>query len=86
MGLSADEKKTLEALNRKAKEPDPEPVSRSVRANFDLGDPKQVALAIKHGFLKGDDDDDDKGDKKDKKDKKDDDDDDTPKRGGYFGS
>lgn len=86
MALTDKEKATLEALNKKAKEPDAAPVGRSLRANIDLGDEKQVSLARKLGFLPSeeDDDDDDGKDKKDKKDKKDDDDD-TPNRRGYFG-
>lgn len=85
MGLSAEEKKQLDALTKKSKEPDAAPVSRSVRANIDLSDPKQVALAIKHGFLSPDEDDDDDDDKGKGKGKGDDDDD-TPKRPGYFGT
>lgn len=82
MGLTAKEKEMLDNLTKKSKEPDREPVSRSVRASIDLSDPKQVALAIKHGFLDPDDEPDDKDDDKDdKKDKGDD----TPKRKGYFG-
>lgn len=81
MGLSASEKKMLERLQAKAEEPDAPPVGRTLNASIDLGDPKQVALAQKFGFLTadeveddidGDDDnDDDKGDE-------------TPKRRGYF--
>jgi hypothetical protein len=80
VGLSASEKKLLEKLTKKAEEPDAGPVSKSVRVNVDLSDPKSVALAIKHGFLDPDEeDDDDDGDKDDKDDK-----DETPKRRGYF--
>ena len=80
MGLNAKEKKLLESLTKKAEEPDAGPVSKSVRVNVDLSDPKSVALAIKHGFLDPDEDDDDDDDADDKDDK-----DDTPKRRGYFG-
>lgn len=80
VGLNAKEKKLLDSLTKKAEEPDSGPVSKSVRVNVDLSDPKSVALAIKHGFLDPDEDDDD-----DDTDSKDDDDkDDTPKRRGYF--
>lgn len=78
MGLNAKEKKLLESLTKKSEEPDAGPVSKSVRVNVDLSDPKSVALAIKHGFLDPDDDDDDDGDDDS------DDKDDTPKRRGYF--
>ena len=54
MGLSDKEKKLLEDLQRKAEAPDPPPVGRSITASVDLGDAKQVELAIKHGFLTAD--------------------------------
>ncbi|MDE2101942.1 MAG: hypothetical protein KGL39_32145 [Patescibacteria group bacterium] len=78
MGLSPDEQKTLKALQRKAEEPDAPPVGRSVNVSVDLSDPKQVALAIKHGFLSAiGADDDDTGDDEPEED-------DAPKRRGYF--
>jgi hypothetical protein len=73
MGLSDSEKELLERLTKKSKEPDAPPVSKSISANIDLGDDKQVERAIEHGFLtraevkalkEGDDNgDDDKGNK-----------------------
>lgn len=74
----------LERLTKKAEEPDAPAVGKSVSVHVDLSDAKQVALAVKHGFLGSDDldDDDDDDDDTDKKD----DDDDTPKRKGYFGT
>lgn len=82
MGLSEKEKKILERLTKKAEEPDSAPVGKSVSVHVDLSDAKQVALAIKHGFLGADDlDDDDDGDDDGDDDKPDE----TPKRRGYFG-
>lgn len=82
VGLSEQEKAVLVRLQKKAEEPDPAPVSRAVTASIDLGDPKQVALAIKHGFLTSDDVEDLDADPSDKEDE---DADETPKRRGYFG-
>lgn len=62
MGLSSKERRLLESLQRKAEEPDPPTTGRSLHFNIDLGDPKQIAQAIKLGLLPGDDDDDDEGD------------------------
>lgn len=78
--LSKSEQSLFDKLKDKIEAPDTSPVGRSVRVNVDLSDPKQVALAIKHGFLDSDDDDDDDDDDKGDKDDKDD----TPKRRGYF--
>ena len=88
MPLSDEERATLKRLQQKEKEPEAPPVGRSVQARVDFGDPKQVALAVKHGFLtaeeaeegkkKESDDDDDDDDKKDRKV-------DKPRRKGYFG-
>ena len=80
MGLSESEKNLLKRLQAKAEEPDAPPVSRSLTAHIDLGDAKQVALAIKHGFLSSDEVDDLKSD-----DDSGEDTDETPKRKGYFG-
>ncbi len=57
--------------------PEPGPVGRVINATINLGDPKQVALAIKHGFL-----DPDEPDPTDPPES--DEGDDTPKRRGYF--
>ena len=65
MGLNEKQKQLFEKLSKLAEEPDRPPVGRSVTAHVDLTDPKSIALAIKHGFLDGDDDiddDDDDGD------------------------
>lgn len=79
VGLTADEKKLMERLARKAEEPDEPPMGKSVSFSIDLGDDKQIAKAIKLGLLNpfSDDEDEDKEDKEDEKD-------DAPKRGGYF--
>lgn len=79
MGLSDKEKRMLKALQTKAEEPDAPAVGRSLTAHINLSDPKEVALAIKHGFLSGDDDDADDDDDDDAAD-----DEDTPKRKGFF--
>lgn len=79
MGLSASEKKALERLQKKAEEPDPAPVSKSISATVDLSDPKSIAAAIKHGFLTADEVEEMKEDEKEngKKDA-------TPRRRSYF--
>lgn len=84
MGLTDEEKRTLAALNKKAKEPDPPPVGKSVNITIDPKDPDSVAFAVKHGFLRGDDPvgDADGGDDGDGD--GDDDADETPKRKGFF--
>lgn len=51
MALSEKEQAALEALQKKAKEPDAPPVSKSISASLDLSDEKSIANAIKHGFL-----------------------------------
>lgn len=80
MGLTAKEKKALEALQRKAEEPDPPAIGRSATFNIDLGDKEQVSLAQRLGLIPGDDDADDDADE----DGSDDEGDETPKRRGYF--
>lgn len=79
--LSDKEKALLEKLQAKAEAPDAPAVGRNLNVTIDLGDPKQVALAIKHGFLGSDDieddDDDDAG--------SDNGGEDTPRRKGFFG-
>lgn len=83
MGLSEAEKALLAKLQKKSEEPDAPPIGKSVRATIDLGDEKQVALAIKHGFLTADEveemtgDGDGDGDKDEPTDER-------PKRRGYF--
>lgn len=77
MGLSAKERRLLENLQRKAEEPDPPTTGRSLHFNIDLGDPKQIAQAIKLGLLPGDDDDDDADDDKNELEE-------APRRRGYF--
>ena len=62
MGLNEKQKQLFEKLSKLAEEPDRPPVGRSVTAHVDLTDPKSIALAIKHGFLDGDDDEDDDDD------------------------
>ena len=52
--LSEKEKALLESLQAKAEAPDAPAIGRSISAHVDLGDEKQVALAIKHGFLTAD--------------------------------
>lgn len=86
MGLSAEEQKLFDKLTKKSKEPDAPSVGRTLRANIDLGDEKQVSLARKLGFLPPEEDDDDDDDGKGKGKGKGDDDDETPKRRGYFGT
>lgn len=53
--LSKQEQALLEKLQAKMEAPDRPSVGRTLNATIDLGDPKQVALAIKHGFLDADD-------------------------------
>lgn len=54
MGLTAQEKAMLDKLSKKAEEPDPAPVGKSLTAHINLGSKDEVALAIKHGFLTAD--------------------------------
>lgn len=49
--LSDREQEILDQLTKKRESPDAPPVSKSISANIDLGDEKQVARAIEHGFL-----------------------------------
>ena len=86
MGLTADEKKMLKQLQRKAEEPDPAPMGTSRSVHIDLSNPTAVKNAIKWGFLSGDNDGDDGGDDEEEvEDGSDDEDtDETPKRRGYF--
>lgn len=77
--LTAAQAKQLKALQAQADAPDPPALNKSVNFNIDLGDPKQVAFAIKHGLIDADDDDDDGQTSND------DDDDAAPRRKGFFG-
>lgn len=78
--LSDKEQSLLKKLQAKLDAPDKPATGRSLTAHIDLSDPKQVALAIKHGFLDSDDDTDDD----DADDTADDDGDKVPKRKGFF--
>jgi hypothetical protein len=49
--LSDSEQELLDKLTQKSKAPDAPPVSKSISANIDLSDDKQIARAIEHGFL-----------------------------------
>lgn len=86
MPLSDKEQQMLEQLTKKSKEPEAPPVGKSISANIDLSDDKQIERAIEHGFLTKkeaeelkDDDDDDDSDSKTTKTKTA-----TPRRKGYF--
>lgn len=74
MGLSKEEKAQLEALSRKAKEPDGP--SGNINFNLDLSSDTAWERARKLGLIGGDDDegDDEEGDEKD----------DKPTRKGFF--
>lgn len=77
MALTDKEQRLLEKLTQKANAPERAPAGRTVNFSIDLGDAKQVALAIKHGLLDADEVEDDSDDDEDPED--------TPKRGGFFG-
>lgn len=77
--LSKDEEGLLKRLQAKLDAPDVPSIGRSITAHINFGNPEEVALAIKHGFLDSDDDDDDDDD--DDKDKKPDE---KPGRKGFF--
>lgn len=49
--LSSEEEELLARLTKKREAPDAPPVTKSISASIDLGDDKQVARAIEHGFL-----------------------------------
>jgi hypothetical protein len=49
--LTAQEQELYDKLHSKRESPDSPPVSKSISASIDLGDEKQVARAIEHGFL-----------------------------------
>ena len=80
MGLSAEEKKQLKALERKAQEPDPPAMGKSVSVHVDLSDANSVAMAKKYGFLPSDEPENDDEDT----DEDEEDDEETPRRKGYF--
>lgn len=79
--LSKKEEAMFKALQEKMEAPDAPSIGRSVNVTIDLGDPKQVARAIKMGLLDNDEDDDTEDDGAGGDD---DDSDDTPRRKGYF--
>lgn len=82
--LSDEESAMLKRLSDKKNAPDGPSVGKSINVNVDLSDPKQVAAAIKHGFLTADEAD-DAGDKDgDKNGDGDKEGDETPSRKGYF--
>jgi hypothetical protein len=81
MGLSEEERRQLEALTKKSKEPDAPPVSKSIQARIDFGDPAQVEAAIEHGFLTRK----EAKELKEEAEKDGDEGDEKPKRRGYFG-
>jgi hypothetical protein len=68
----------LEALTEKSKQPDAAPVGKSLTAHVNLSNKEEVALAVKYGFLPGDDDDDADDDEDDDAPEE------TPKRKGFF--
>lgn len=76
--LTRKEQDLMKRLQDKLEGPDTPAVGRSLNATIDLADPKQVALAIKHGFLPPDDDLDDDEDDSDEEV------DDAPRRRSYF--
>lgn len=82
MGLTDQEKATLEALSKKAKEPDAPPMGRNVSVSIDMGDAEQVAKAQKWGFLPPDEEPAEGGEGGEGGAG----DEDPPKRGGFFGS
>lgn len=76
MGLSKEEKEQLEALSKKAKEPDAP--AGNINFNLDLSSDAAWERAKKLGLVKDDDSSDDDDDDADA--------DDKPARGGYFKS
>lgn len=79
--LSKEEQAALRRLQEKAEAPEPPSVARSLTASINLGNPEEVKLAKRYGFLPADDDDDEQDDT----DQGDEEGDETPKRRGYFG-
>lgn len=81
MALTKEEAAQLEALQKKADEPDEEPkgngLSRVLNVTVDLGDEAQVERAIRLGFMEAPQEDDEGED--------DDSEEESPRRRGYFG-
>lgn len=85
MGLNSKEKSLLEKLKAKAELPDIPAAARNLDIKLDLGDAKQVAMAVKLGLLGNPDDDTDDADDTDTEGDIDKDDKtDPPKRTGFF--
>lgn len=76
----------FERLKANMEAPEARPTERSIRANIDLGDPAQVALARKLGFLDPEEDEEEEKGKNGKSGKEEEEEEETPKRRGYFGS
>lgn len=49
--FTAEEQELFDRLKKKAEAPDAPPVSKSISASINLGNPEEVKLAIEHGFL-----------------------------------
>lgn len=49
--FTAEEQELYDRLTKKREAPDAPPVGKSISANIDLGDDKQIERAIEHGFL-----------------------------------
>lgn len=80
MGLSSEEQKVLKRLQKKAEEPDPPAVGRTVSVAIDLGDEKQIARAQRYGFLPAD-----EQEEESEEESEEEEGDEAPKRRGYFG-
>lgn len=87
MKLNDEEQSMFERLKKKMDAPEARPTERSIRANIDLGDPAQIALARKLGFLDPEEEEEEKPSKGKGKGKgEEEEDEETPKRRGYFGN
>jgi hypothetical protein len=75
--LSQEEQNLLKKLQAKAEAPDAPEIGKSLRADINLGDPEQVKLAKKYGFLPPDEDESEEEGSEEP--------DEKPKRRGYFG-
>lgn len=82
MALTKEEAAQLEALQKKAEEPDEEPagngISRVLNVTVDLGDDAQVERAIRLGFMEEPAVDEGEGEEEGEEE--------SPKRRGYFGN
>lgn len=83
MALTKEEAAQLEALQKKAEEPDEEPngaggISRVLNVTVDLGDDAQVERAIKLGLMSAPAADEDEGEEEEGEEE-------SPRRRGYFG-